>query len=155
MGTIINDSKRSIVEGIRVTPLRQITDDRGAVLHMVKRNNLKSEFGEIYFSEVLPGKIKAWKRHKRMSQNFAVPFGRIKMVFFDDRSRSGSYGKLDELTIGRPDNYYLIHVPPMVWYGFQGLGDTPSILANCADMVHDPGESDARDPLDAMFPYQW
>ena len=155
MVTIINDSIPSTINGIQLTPLKQITDDRGAVLHMVKRNNLTSEFGEVYFSEVLPGKIKAWKRHKKMKQNFAVPFGRIKMAFFDDREQSASNGILEELVIGRPDQYYLVHVPPLVWYGFQGLGDTPSILANCADMVHDPNESDTREPFDAKFLYQW
>ncbi len=43
------------------------------------------KFGECYFSEIFPGKIKAWKRHNLQTQNLAVPIGLIKIVFFDSR----------------------------------------------------------------------
>jgi dTDP-4-dehydrorhamnose 3,5-epimerase len=113
-------------------------------------------FGEIYFSKVMPGKIKAWKRHKKMTQNFAVPFGQIKLVFYDDRDYSKSQGRMETLVLGRPDNYYLVKVPPLLWYdGFQGVSSTPSILANCADMVHAPEESESQDYTSPDFSFLW
>ena len=53
-----------LIEGIKVTPLKQIGDDRGKVMHML-RNDSKDfvKFGECYFSEVLSDSIKAWKKH--------------------------------------------------------------------------------------------
>jgi dTDP-4-dehydrorhamnose 3,5-epimerase len=156
MVKIVNNSKVSKIEGVRIAPLAQISDERGSVLHMIrKEEGLLCEFGEIYFSEVLLGKIKAWKRHKQMTQNFAVPFGQVKLVFYDDRDHSKSKGKMEILVLGRPDNYYLVQVPPLLWYGFQGVGNTPSILANCADMVHDSKESESQDYTNSDFPFLW
>jgi dTDP-4-dehydrorhamnose 3,5-epimerase len=51
----------SRIDGLRVTPLCRIPDERGAVLHMLRADNEGFEgFGEIYFSMVYPGAIKAW-----------------------------------------------------------------------------------------------
>ena len=155
MVKIVNNPKSSKIEGVKIVPLAQISDERGSVLHMMRKKGPLCEFGEIYFSEVLPWKIKAWKRHKKMTQNFAVPFGQIKLVFYDDRDHSKSKGKIETLVLGRPDNYYLVQVPPLLWYGFQGIGSTPSILANCADMVHEPEESESQDYVNSDFSFLW
>jgi len=156
MVKIVNNPKSSKIEGVKIVPLAQISDERGTVLHMVrKEEGSLCEFGEIYFSEVLPWKIKAWKCHKKMTQNFAVPFGQIKLAFYDDREHSKSKGKIETLVLSRPDNYYLVQVPPFLWYGFQGIGSTPSIIANCTDMVHDPKESESQDYNNSDFPFLW
>ena len=155
MVKIVNNPKISKIEGVKIVPLAQISDERGSVLHMIRNEGPLCEFGEVYFSEVLPWKIKAWKRHKKMTQNFAVPFGKIKLVFYDDREHSKSKGKMETLVLGRSDNYYLVQVPPFLWYGFQGIGSTPSILANCADMIHDQEESESQDYNNSDFPFLW
>ena len=50
----------SEIEGVRITPLRRIPDERGAVLHMLRSDSPGFErFGEIYFSMVYPDAIKA------------------------------------------------------------------------------------------------
>ena len=49
-----------MIERVVVTPLRQISDERGKVMHMLKATDATFErFGEIYFSCVFPGAIKA------------------------------------------------------------------------------------------------
>ena len=131
------------IAGIRKTPLRVIGDDRGAVLHMLRADAADFvAFGECYFSEVNPHSLKAWKRHSRQSQNLAVPVGRVRFVLLDDRPESATRGHLNIFELGRPDAYFRLHIPTMVWYGFHGLGNVPSLVVNCADYPHDPGESE-------------
>ena len=62
-----------MIEGIKITPLKQIEDDRGKVMHML-RNDSKdfTKFGEIYFSTVHPNKVKGWLLHSKMTLNYAV-----------------------------------------------------------------------------------
>lgn len=148
--------KSTAIEGVMVQPLRQILDDRGAVLHMLRRDSpLFKGFGEIYFSQTNPGVIKAWKRHRLMRQNFAVPVGLLLLVVHDDRPESTTCGQTLEIILGRPDDYQLVHLPPMVWYGFQGIASTPTLLANCANLPHDPTESETR-PFDhPQMPILW
>ena len=72
-----------MLDGVTVTPLKRIADERGAVLHMLRADDpLFEGIGEIYFSVVRAGVIKAWKRHSRMIQHFAVPSGNIRLVIF-------------------------------------------------------------------------
>ena len=144
-----------MIHGVTVTPLRQILDERGKVMHMLRRDDAHfREFGEIYFSCIYPGAVKAWHVHQRMTLNYAVPHGRIKFVLYDDRSDSPTRGEVQELFLG-PDNYCLVTVPPLVWNGFKGLGAEMTIVANCASIPHDPGEISRRDPFDPAIPYDW
>ncbi|MCG6552546.1 MAG: dTDP-4-dehydrorhamnose 3,5-epimerase family protein [Candidatus Magnetominusculus sp. LBB02] len=144
-----------MIEGVSVSPLKQIEDDRGKVMHMLRRDWPQFErFGEIYFSVVNSGAVKAWKLHKQMALNLAVPFGRIRLVIYDERADSPTRGLIDDFTIGE-GNYSLVHVPPLVWSGFMGISDGISILANCATEMHDPAEAEQCAPDDPRIPYKW
>jgi len=144
-----------MIEGAAIHPLRQIPDERGKVMHMLRRDDpWFAEFGEIYFSVVFPGAIKAWHLHTRMTLNYAVPSGRIRLVLYDDRDDSPTRGELLELVTG-DDAYALVTVPPGVWNGFTGLGSAPAIVANCATIPHDPDEIVRLDPSSDRIPYRW
>ena len=148
--------REATIEGIVITKLCQIRDERGAVLHMLRCDAPEFvRFGECYFSEVLPGVVKAWKRHRAQTQNLTVPTGRIRIVIYDDREGSPSKGRVLALELGRPDAYLRLRIPPGLWYGFACLSDTPALLANCADLPHDPADSDVRPLNDPAIPYTW
>lgn len=144
-----------MIYGVKVTPLRQILDERGKIMHMLRCDAEDFPgFGEVYFSCVYPGVIKGWHIHKRMTLNYAVPHGNIKLVLYDDRPDSPTKGELQELFLG-PDNYMLVTIPPMVWNGFKGIGTEMAIVANCASIPHDPEEIERLDPFDPSIPYDW
>ena len=89
-----------------------------------------------------------------MTLNYAVPVGTIKLVLYDDRVSSTSHGELQEIFLG-PENYCLVQIPPQVWNGFKGVGTTPSIVANCSTIPHDPDEIERKNPDDPAIPYNW
>ncbi len=145
----------SEIHDVRVTPLRRIPDERGAVFHMLREDSpIFEHFGEIYFSLVYPGVVKGWHIHKWMTLNYAVPMGMVKLVCYDDREGSPTRGALQELHIGEL-NYVLVTIPPMIWNGFKGEGPDTALVANCASAPHDPDEIDRRDPFGAEIPYDW
>ena len=144
-----------MIDGVRVTPLRQIPDERGKVMHMLRADDPHFEkFGEIYFSTVYGGVIKGWHLHERMTINYAVPVGAIKLVLFDDRAGSPTKGELQELFLGDA-NYALVTVPPKIWNGFKGIAQPYSVVANCATIPHDPTEIERLDPASPTIPYRW
>jgi len=144
-----------MIDGVQIVPLRKIPDERGCVMHMM-RNDAPHfrEFGEIYFSCVYPGAIKAWHIHKLMTMNYAVVSGMIKLVLYDDRPESTSKGELMELFLGDL-NYSLVVIPPMVWNGFKGCGASMAIVANCSTHPHHPDEIIREDPFTDKIPYSW
>ncbi len=144
-----------MIDGVLVNPLQQIPDERGKIMKMINRDDPHFlGFGEIYFSMVYPGVIKGWHLHKEMTINYAVIAGMIKLVLFDERRDSKTYGEIQELFIGE-SNYALVQIPPQVWNGFKGIGVGPAIVANCATLPHHPDEIIRLDPYDNHIPYQW
>ncbi len=144
-----------MIDGVIISPLREICDERGSVLHMLRNDHAEfKKFGEFYFSTIYPKKIKAWHIHKAMTINYAVPHGRILFVLHDERPNSPTKGVTQEILMGER-NYFLVTVPPMIWNGFKGIGDYPAIVANCSSIPHDPKEIKRRDPFDETIGYDW
>lgn len=139
---------KTVISGVLLTPLLHVTDSRGAVKRMMRHGEPPFErFGEIYFSTVHEGIIKAWRRHTRVTSNLAVPIGAIRFVLFDARQNDHAEGPPMIVELG-DEHYQLLTVPPGIWIGWQGLGTGTSLVANCATEPHDPAEAE-RAPLDA------
>ena len=144
-----------MIDGVIITPLNQIFDERGKVMHMLREDDeIFSTFGEIYFSCTYSGSIKAWHMHKEMTLNYAVIHGAIKCVLFDDRPESNTRGHLEELYLS-PENYCLLTVPPKIWNGWKGLSNETSIVANCSTLPHKYSEIVRKDVYDKSIPYDW
>lgn len=144
-----------MIDGVVLTPLKQIFDERGKVMNMLREDSpIFTKFGEIYFSYTHLGVVKAWHLHKKITLNYAVIHGEIKFVLFDDRPDSPTRGKTEEFFIS-PENYILVTVPPMIWNGFKCIGSAGSIVANCANFAHSPDEIIRRPPNDPEIPYNW
>ncbi len=144
------------IDGVLVTALRQIVDERGAVLHHMRSDAPEfTIFGECYFSEMVPGAVKAWKRHREQTQHLAVPIGRVRFVLYDDREPSPTLGEIQVVELGRPDDYNRLCIPRGLWYGFTCLSDRRALIANCADRPHDPDDAELRPEDDPGIPYRW
>lgn len=144
-----------MITGVNIVPLRQIPDERGKIMHMLRRDDPDFEqFGEIYFSVVYPAVVKAWHLHKEMTLNYAVVHGMIKLVLYDDREGSPTRGELLEFFVGT-DNYVRVTIPPGIWNGFKGVGTETAIVANCATIPHHPDEIVRMDPYENPIPYDW
>jgi dTDP-4-dehydrorhamnose 3,5-epimerase len=124
-------------------------------MHMLRADDPHFErFGEIYFSTVFHGVIKGWHLHERMTINYAVPVGSIKLVLYDNRADSPTKDQVQEVFVG-DGNYALVTVPPKVWNGFKGIASPFSVVANCATIPHDPTEVTRIDPMSREIPYDW
>ena len=130
----------AMIDGVLLTTLKVIDVTGGDVLHAMKAaDNGYKGFGEAYFSIIEKGIIKCWKLHKEMTLNLVVPLGSVRFVLFDERQGSSTYGECQEVVLSR-DNYRRLTVPPMVWLGFQGMGEKDSLLLNIANIAHNPNE---------------
>jgi dTDP-4-dehydrorhamnose 3,5-epimerase len=148
-----------MIPGVKILPLKQFPDRRGVVKHMLKRTDKHfREFGEIYFSQVGHGVVKAWHLHKKMTLNYACVYGRVLIGLVDGRRESPQYGKSMKIVLTEfGEDYRLLIIPPGVWNGFRSVGESLShaIIANCATMPHDPEEIIRVHPSDFEFEFDW
>jgi dTDP-4-dehydrorhamnose 3,5-epimerase len=144
-----------MIDGVKIIPLKQIVDERGKIMHMMKATDPHFiKFGEIYFSCAWPGTVKAWHIHKTMTVNNAVIVGRAKLVLYYTRQGSKTCGELQEIFLGE-DNYVLVQIPPGIANGYKAYGDKMVILGNCATEPHDPSEMLRMEYDTSEIPYDW
>lgn len=144
-----------MIEGVIIKKLLKIPDERGVIMHMLRTDDKEfKKFGEVYFSKAYPGVIKGWHLHKKMTLNYCVTEGMVKLVLYDNRKKSNTYKEIQEIFIGE-DNYCLVQIPPGVVNGYKTIGTKPSFLVNCPTDVHDPTEMERMDPLSQEIPYSW
>ena len=120
-----------MIHGVKILPLRQIVDERGKVMHMLKATDPHFiKFGEIYFSCAWPGNVKAWHIHKTMTINNAVISGRAKLVIYDLSDQSPTHGELQEVFLGE-DDHVLVQIPPGIAHCDQAYGHELGLRAHC------------------------
>ena len=145
-----------LIDGIKITSLKQIKDSRGAVFHVIKNNSKTFHgFGEAYFSKINENVIKGWKYHKTMTQNFCIPFGKLKLVLFDNRKNSPTYKQINEIIIDDCQNYNRVTIPEKIYYSFKCISSNYCLLLNISNIVHDPKESEKISLLNGLIPYNW
>ena len=123
--------------GVRKKKLKIIDNVNGSIMHAIKKSDFEyKSFGEVYFSNI-----------NYKSINLVVPIGLVKFVFFNQE-----LGEFKEYSIG-PDNYYLLNVDPLIWFGFQGLNKGSNLVMNFANIEHDPNEVERKSFSDLI--YNW
>ena len=107
----------------------------GDIMRILKNKEVKNwNFAEAYFSKIKYNKIKAWKYHLKMSLNLVVPMGRVKFVFYFNKTKNFKVIELGE------KKYSRISIPPRIWFGFKGLSKKDSLILSLANLEHNPNE---------------
>ena len=124
------------MDGVILTPLKQINNIKGNIFHAMKKNDEGFEgFGEAYFSTINKDDIKGWKKHTKMTLNLIVPIGEIEFVVFNGLNNEYFTVRLSQ------NNYKRLTVKPNLWLAFRGIG-TNNMLLNLANLEHDINESE-------------
>lgn len=132
-----------VIDGVLVTSLKQIPHPKGDVFHGIKCTDPGfCGFGEAYFSSIIKGYVKAWKRHSQMTLNLVCILGKITFVLYDGREESPTFKEFMEVTLSPDsiDSYSRLTIPPGVWMAFVGMAKGKNILMNVANIPHDPTE---------------
>lgn len=137
-----------LIDRVLLTPQKIIPVSGGNVLQALRADGEGfAGFGEAYFSLLMPGATKAWKRHRRMTLNLVVPLGRVAVAVIDEEARRGRIYELG------PESYARLTVPPGLWAGFRGLARETSLMLNVANIGHDPDEADRA--VETEFGFSW
>jgi len=124
------------MDGVILTPLKQIYHPKGDIFHAMKKSDPGFEgFGEAYFSTIHKGDVKGWKKHTQMTLNLVVPIGEIEFIVHDAQKN-----EFFSVTLSQ-ENYQRLTVKPGFWMAFRGIGEY-NFLLNLANLEHDPSESE-------------
>ena len=150
-------SGSKLIEGLRTKPLRVIPDERGRLFEMLRCDEpLFLKFGQVYCTTVNCGVVKGWHCHKKQVDNFVCVNGMIKLVAYDGRKDSATFGRVNEFFIG-VHNPMLVQIPAGVWHGFKGISTHEAVVINTPTEPYDRQAPDEYrvDPHKNDIPYDW
>lgn len=110
----------------------------------------------IYQSRLFPGAIGAWSCHEKAVDRLFVNQGHLKVVLFDGREESSTFGRVSELFVGDARPTFVV-IPPGVWHGLQNLGSADALILNYPTNAYRYDDPDHwRLPYDTeQIPYTW
>jgi len=146
-----------MIDGVRTKPLRLIADERGFLMEMLRSDDeIFQKFGQVYLSVVYPGVVKGWHYHLKQTDYFTIVKGMVKVVLYDRREGSKTFGEVNEFFLGEL-NPLLVMIPPGVAHGMKGIGTEPGYMVNCPTETYDYDQPDEYrvDPHGGEIPYDW
>ena len=150
-------SSNATLEGVVVLPLKKVRNERGFLMELQRNDEPDFPgFGQIYFTQTLPGIVKAWYRHQKQVDQIAIVAGKLRLVLFDSRPESPTYQGLQEIVLD-DENPALVRIPTGLWHGFTPAGEAPALLAHLnTEPFNAQAPDEERIPFDdTSVPYQW
>ncbi len=103
-----------------------------------------------------PGVIKGWHYHDLQDDNMTVVKGMMKVVLYDGRKDSPTYGEINEFFVGE-HNPMLVHIPKGVFHGWKNIGTEEAIVVNTVTEPYNYQKPDEHRVAynDPSIPYDW
>ncbi len=149
--------EKKYIEGVKVKRLRVLPDERGRLMEILRcDDDVFKQFGQVYMTTAYPGVVKGWHYHKIQTDSMAVVRGMMKLVLYDSRDNSSTYGVVNEFFFGE-HNPVLIQIPPFVFHGFKAISDYEAIVINIpTEPYHYENPDEFRvHPHQNDIPYNW
>lgn len=147
-----------MIDGVKFKRLKVIPDERGRLMEMIRCDDPEffTGFGQVYMTTAYPDVVKGWHYHLKQDDYFVVVKGMIKLVLYDRRIESPTYGEIQQFFLGEY-NPLLVRIPCEVAHGFKGIGAEEAIIINLVTEPYNYQEPDEYRiaPHSGEIPYDW
>lgn len=136
-----------------LVPIQTFIDTRSFSFLNILNGNLPQN-GQINYSKVFPGVVKAWHRHKKQTDFWICVDGDLKVGLVAAASDMPYPEQMWTLHIG--EHYpSMVIIPPGIWHGCTPIGGKSASLLYCVSEQYDPMIPDEeRLPWDSMH-FDW
>jgi dTDP-4-dehydrorhamnose 3,5-epimerase len=127
-----------LIEGVKVFCPPIHIDGRGDVIEAYHPSwGISDEpLLYVYRVSILPGVVKGWIEHHTYSDRSFFSLGNFKIVLYDNRPESPTYGKVNELFAGEKKPAHIV-IPPRVFHAIQNIGQSESWFINMPTKLYD------------------
>lgn len=147
-----------MITGVIVKKIKVIPDERGRLMEIMRADDgFFDKFGQVYMTTAYPGVVKGWHYHKKQADNMAVIQGMMKIVLFDGRKKSNTYGEINEIFAG-VHNPVLVHIPALIYHGFKCISEKEALVVNIPTEVYNykaPDEYRLSPHKNRIIKYDW
>lgn len=146
-----------MIKDVQLKNLKLIPDERGYLMEILRSDDeLFQHFGQAYVTSAYPGVVKAWHFHRKQTDHFCVLAGMAKIVLYDGRTGSPTFGDINEYFLGEQKRGLLV-IPPGVYHGYKNIGTEMCLILNIPTELYDYDSPDEHrmDPHSGEIQYNW
>jgi dTDP-4-dehydrorhamnose 3,5-epimerase len=156
--TASGERLESRIEGVLIRPATVQSDDRGTVTEILSES---WDFGRddplvyVYQTTIRVGQKKGWVIHFEQDDRLFFDNGALKVVLYDAREGSPTYGMVNELFFGDAHRA-LLRIPAGVFHGIVNIGEHEARFINTPTQPYRHDRPDkSRVPADTdAIPYR-
>ena len=145
------------IVGVEVRRARTHADERGTICEIF---DLRWGFTDdplvyLYHVTIRPGQVRGWVVHRKQNDRLFAYAGVLRIVLYDARTESSSFGRVNVLHLGEHDRA-LLSIPAGVYHGIRNVGDHEAAFVNLPSTPYRHDDPDKyRLPLDNdVIPYR-
>ena len=146
------------IDGVMIREVKHVPRDHGVITEMYRTEWDPTNLPVVhsYQSRLFPGAIGAWSCHEKSVDRLFVNQGHVKLVLFDGRKESLTFGHVNEVHCGDVRPMFVV-LPTGVWHGLQNLGTNDALMINFPTSAYDYRNPDHfRLPWNSdKIPYSW
>jgi dTDP-4-dehydrorhamnose 3,5-epimerase len=154
--------RNQAIDGVIFRPTRPVPHEDGHVTEVARASweILRAPVVQVHITTTFPGRVRAWGLHQLGTDRLFVVNGLVKIVIFDGRKASPTFGGLNEFVVSEK-NPGLLLIPPNLYHGWKNIGNCEAIIINMPDRVYDYEQPDALDlswdseAAARIVPYRW
>ena len=126
-----------LIQGVDVKEIKNVPKNNGSLVEVIRPEWLgeNKTIGQVFQVMLRPNGISAWHAHEQTTDRLFVNRGLVKIVLYDAREDSPTFGMINEFRIGT-ERPALLTVPPKVWHGVQNISNGDSLILNLVDIPY-------------------
>ena len=146
-----------MINGVKTKLLRVVPDERGRVMEILRADDdLFLKFGQVYVTTTYSQVVKAWHYHQSQTDHIAAVQGMIKLVLYDPRKESPTFGEINEFFMGI-HHPLLVQVPNGIYHGWKCISKEEALVVNIPTEVYvrEAPDEYRLPPHESEIPYDW
>ncbi|WP_300671883.1 dTDP-4-dehydrorhamnose 3,5-epimerase family protein [Desulfoluna sp.] len=150
----------ALIEGVVIKELDLFSDERGFLMEVMRFDDEPMngrDIKQVIASYSYPGMVKGWHLHSIQEDHLVCVTGMVKLVLYDYREESSTYGVINEIFMGE-HHQRAVFIPPGIFHGTKNIGQELCVIIGMPSVYYDPDNVDERrlSPTDnAVIPYDW
>ncbi len=127
-----------LIDGLRYRFARPVTHDHGHLTEIFRTSwNLTDEpIVQVNATTTFPGRVRAWGLHLRTLDRLFVLSGAVKVVCYDARMTSPTFGRINELFFSERTQG-LVVIPFGIYHGWKNVGDAEAVIVSMPSQLYD------------------
>ena len=126
-----------LIHGVCIKQVENVMTGYGALTEIYRKDWALDEgaVDQVFQSLLEPGGISGWHAHAVTTDRLFVGVGRMRIVLYDSRKSSPTFGLVNEFRSGsaRPS---LVVIPPQVWHAVENISGVPALIINAVDKAY-------------------